>query len=541
MKRATGYVFLILILISLSLLLIIDFPSLFAPPRSEKEIILRSEYNDVSTDMTVDNQGNVIVVGCRMVDYDTSTARFHIVKVSSSGDVVWTKTWNNSLSNMLLSVEVDSLDNIVVAGVEGFNEENTTGLVMKLSPNGTIEWEVEYFGFDYEWYSWVQVKHFFGIRIDSTNDTIYAVGSLRDGGHRTLIVTLDSSGSELWRTEWEGPLGSNGTDAATFWISSQHGLVVRCNLYGGDDPFFPYIGSCIASFALNGTLMWNQTVQDYCWTGIEIDSAEYVTAPESWRGYNQVARFNYDFEEISRFELLVGEYYSISIDGFGINGTGNIIGYGTVISLIAGESVERSFSALFSGPQPPQTLVFSFSSSGELQWYDFLVLGRISEPCGVRFNSDNRLIIAGHSSDWASAENDFYVVFGFKQTPFPLPYHNLLFGFFPLFNILIVGLLTELEGLSVERESILGFRTPGWNSRSAVKRLLLVQTILFLLMFNFLTGFGIGGGGPPPPIVSMKKWVLPLLASWFFGIVTLGILYLRITMRVTDKEIMLDN
>ncbi len=38
-----------------SVLLIADFPGLFAPPTSEKEIVLRSEYNDVSTDMTVDS------------------------------------------------------------------------------------------------------------------------------------------------------------------------------------------------------------------------------------------------------------------------------------------------------------------------------------------------------------------------------------------------------------------------------------------------------------------------------------------------------
>ena len=281
MERATVYLFLTVTLLLGSVLLIADFPRVFAPPRSEKEVVLRSEYNDVSTDMTVDSQGNVIIVGGRTESDETFPSRFHIVKLSSSGEEMWTKTWNNSLSSMLVSVEVDSLDDIVIAGVEGFNEENTTGRVMKLSPEGAIEWEVEYSGLTYDWYEWSQENHFFGLEIDSTNDSIYVVGSLRDRGHRTLIANLDSSGSESWRTEWDGPSGSNGTDVAAFWISSQEGLIVRCNIFGGDDPFHPYTGSCIASFALNGTFMWNRTVRDFGWTGIETGTNEFVTATGS--------------------------------------------------------------------------------------------------------------------------------------------------------------------------------------------------------------------------------------------------------------------
>lgn len=529
MERATSYMFLIVTLLLGSVLLITDYPGIFAPPRSEKEIVLRSEYNDVSTDMTVDSQGNVIIVGGRMETTQTSTARFHIVKVSSSGEEIWTKTWNNSLFNILVSVEVDSLNNIFITGVEGFNQENTTGHVMKLSPDGVIEWEVEYAGLAYEWYDWSQVKYFFGLEFDSANDTIYVVGSLRDGGHRTLIANLDSSGFELWRTEWEGPSGSNGTDVGAFWMSSQEGLVVRCNIYGGDDPVHPYTGSCMASFALNGSLMWNRTLHDFYWTGIETGTNEFVTPTDSWRGYNQVTRFNYELEEISSFDLDVGEYYSISIDGFGLNDTENIIGYGTVTSLKAGDSVKKGYSALFSPVPHPQTLVLSCSTSGEFQWYDFLVLGQMSEPCGVRFDSDNRLIIAGHTNEGSIGENDIYVVFGFRQTPFPLPYQTLLIGFFPLFNIIIIALISEFEVLYAKGRSIFGVRSPDWNLRNAVKRLLLAQAISLIFLFTYLVGFG--SATFPAPIVYLPHWVSMLLLSLPFGILTLGLLFLRVRLR----------
>jgi hypothetical protein len=492
MKRVTGYMLLIVTLFLGSVLLVADFPVIFAPPGSEREIVLRSNYNDVSTDMTVDNQGNVI--------------------------------------NMLVSVEVDSLDDIVIAGVEGFGGEGTKGLVLKLDPDGVVKWEADFAGLSYDWRGWPQVKYFFGLEIDPITDNIYVVGSLKEGGHRTLIAGLDSSGSELWRTEWEGPPDSNGTDVATFWLSSQEDLVVRCNIYGGDDPLYPYTGSCMASFAKNGTLMWNRTVWEFIWNGIETGPDEFATVTDSWRGYNEVTRYAYDLQELSSFDLVVGQYYSISLDGFGLNGTNNIIGYGEVVSLVAGASVTRGYSALFQGPQPPQTLVLSCTASGELEWYDFLILGRMSEPCGVQFDPDNRLIIAGHTSEWSFYENDFYVVFGFRQTPFLLPHQILLVGFFPLLNILMVALISEIEVLHIEGRSVFGVPTPSWKPRNAVKGLLLAQAILFLFLYTTLVSFG-GGGGPPAPIVYLPQWVSMLILSLPIGILTLGILFLKVRWR----------
>jgi len=262
---------------------------------------------------------------------------------------------------------------------------------------------------------------------------------------------------------------------------------------------------------------------------------EFVTATDSWRGYNQVTRYAYDLEVISSFELNVGDYYSISIDGFDLNKTDNIIGYGTVKSLRAGSSVKRGFSALFQGPQPPQTLILSCSASGEFQWYDFLVLGRMSEPCGVLLDSDSRMIIAGHTSEWSFNENDIYIVFGFKQTSFPLPYQNLLVGFFPLFNIIFVALISEFETLNTKERSILGFRSPNWNSKNVIKQLLRSQIILLFVLFTILVGSG-GGGGPPAPIVYLPQWVSLLLLSLPFGIITLGLLFLRVRSRETSHE-----
>ena len=107
-------------------------------------------------------------------------------------------------------------------------------------------------------------------------------------------------------------------------------------------------------------------------------------------------------------------------------------------------------------------------------------------------------------------------------------------GFFPMFNIIIVALISELEVLHIEGKSVLGVPSPGWKLRSAVKRLLLAQTIFFIFLFTNLVGFG-GAGGPPAPIVYLPQWVSLLLLSLPFGILTLGLLFLRVRSRERTK------
>ena len=101
--------------------------------------------------------------------------------------------------------------------------------------------------------------------------------------------------------------------------------------------------------------------------------------------------------------------------------------------------------------------------------------------------------------------------------------------------IIIVALILEFEILYDKGRSILGVRSPGWIPRNAIKRLLQAQTILFLFLFTNLTGF-IVSTGLPPPIVYMPQWVKLLLLSLPIGVLTLGLLFLRVRSRETDDE-----
>ncbi|MFW9804931.1 MAG: hypothetical protein ACFFFC_19915 [Candidatus Thorarchaeota archaeon] len=529
MEKATGYVFLLLFLFIGSTLLVLDFPLLFAPRRSDREVVFRSGYNDISRDMVVDSHGNVIIVGGRMEREQFSMSKFYALKVSPIGEEVWAMVWNSSQSDMLTSVAVDSDDNILLAGILGFNQANSTGLVMKLSPVGELIWEVEFPGLEYHWYWWPPRSAFFGVEIDAVTNDIYVVGSLIEGTQRTLIARLNSSGSEQWRTEWAGSFEFNGTDATTFWLSSNDEIIVAGRVYGEDEPYDPfidfYIECFIAAFDFNGTYKWNSSLNSPFWSGVEIGQNEFVTSTDSWRGYNEVTRYTYNFEELSCFDLVV-DRHSISIEGFSLNGSENIIGHGRIKSLIAGKSVTKELSPLFSGPQAPQTLILSTMITGELEWFDYLVLGRMSEPCGAVFNSEHQLIIGGHTSDWSLYENNFFIVFGFRKTPFYPSYQLILLGFFPVLNILAVAMLHELSISLKKGRSFLGIRRPELNLKNSIQGLLKSQLVVFLFLYVFLIGF-IGGGGPPPLLTYLPQWVSAMFWSLPLGISVLGLFYYR--------------
>ncbi|MFX1440454.1 MAG: hypothetical protein ACFFFD_09425 [Promethearchaeota archaeon] len=527
MRRATIYLVMLATLLASSALLILDFPLLFEPPRSEREVIFSSQYNDIARDMAMDSNGSIIVVGARMAE-DTTASKFHMVKASSSGQLEWAKTWNISRNDMIVGVEVDSMDNIILAGVSGFNQENTTGLVMKFDSQGELIWQMGFSGIKYNWHWWPPYSDYFGLTVDINTDNIFVVGSSIAAGHESLIAALNSSGSELWRTLWSGPSDSNGTDVTTMWLSSKEGIIITGGIYEAEAELAmfedEYKGFYTAAFAINGTLRWNHT-SSLIWTGLETNEDEFVTATASWRGYNQVTLYTYDAGGIGGCTLDVGEYYSIRIQGFCMNGSEHIIGFGRVESLIVAAPVTRIFTPKYQAPQAPQTLILSCDSSGNLEWYDFLLLRTMSEPCGVIFDSQERMILAGHTSALSLYHNDFFIVFGFQHTPFLPDYQLLLLGFFPLFNIIIPGLLSELRRLHEEGISFMKIHISGMEFQRAIWRLAQVELILFLFLF-VLPIASAPGGGPPSFFAYLPRWMQILLFSIPLGLIVLFFLYL---------------
>jgi hypothetical protein len=516
-----------------------------AQSRSEYEIILGTPGNDLAMDMTLDSDGNVIVVGLSELTPDPWSGKFFAVKVSSIGESLWTKSWNVSSEDMLVSVTVDSADNILVTGVSNSTSEQTSGIVYKIDPDGDILWSVTIDDFNYDWY-WnggIASSYSFDIMMIPDSDDFFVVGSLKSESFKTFIARYNNSGSLTWHTEWYGPSESLGSIASRAWLSSQNLIVVSGLVLGRDaDPYAPFNGWYLAAFNFDGVQIWNQTTYPLTYgvsngipfVGFEISPNEFLTL--GWN-YDQVLRESYDQNLTWIVDMRI-EDYSVRITGFVTNTSDNVIGYGEITSLSAEQAVIKSYRPAFSGIQPPQTLIFSFTADGELLWYDFLVLGRISDPCGCQFDSEGKLIVAGNTSPWQFDTNDFYIVIGFVQTPFPVHRDNLAVYIFPVFNFVSLCSIWAFFRIRIRNITSHSDSSPRVNLESAVKVFLLVEAGLFALLYTVLIG-SYSPGGPPPPIAYYPDWVFYTISGLFYGLLIPIVAY--VVIRFKDRVIVSRN
>lgn len=518
----------------LSILLLVLCVNLFsgipltsAQERSEHEVILGTANNDIAMDMVVDSTGSVIVVGRSEISRDPSIGMFYSIKVSSSGETLWTKLWNVTASDILTGVAVDSADNILMIGACNLTTDQVYGVIYKFDPTGAELWSIQIDNINYVWHQLFDFQYCLDIQMHPTSDEFFVVGSVNDEQYMIFVSRYSSSGMLVWYTDWYGPLDYMGSIASFMWLSSQNWTIVAGKLSEDLDSFHPFDRPFLAAFDFNGQQVWNYTTGYYT-AGFEFDTDEYIYATDyPWK----LVRRTYDLNETWSFEMFIDNLHSVDISGFLTNGTDNLIGYGDVTTLTPERAVIKSFSPAYSGFQPPQTLVFSFTADGELLWYDYLVLGRISTPCGSQFDPDNRLIIAGHTSDWGFDTCDFYIVFGFIQTPFPSHYDNFAIFILPIFNLLALGSIVGLERVRSRRTRLASTsrsRITLWNAAAV---LFVSEFALYAALYQILIGPFTGGGGPPPPIVYLPYWVGFFLSGLFYSLAIPALVILVIWLR----------
>ncbi|MFX1602552.1 MAG: hypothetical protein ACFFCK_03645, partial [Promethearchaeota archaeon] len=103
-------------------------------------------------------------------------------------------------------------------------------------------------------------------------------------------------------------------------------------------------------------------------------------------------------------------------------------------------------------------------------------------------------------------------------------------SFFPILNLLVVGIAKEVETLFVTRRA--GFdSTQGSRSAKRYAKATTIAETAFLIVLSFLFG-GYGGGGTPSPLVYLPEWVSWMFWSLPVGILTLGVLYAAISIRM---------
>jgi len=151
---------------------------------------------DYGRDVALDSLGNIYVAG-------NSGNRYSIVKYSESGDILWTRIYDNpSSSDYGQAVAIDESDNIYVAGHFCTGSGVCDCLTLKYDSSGTLLWSRIFNNQDYDTCS--------DVAIDSSGNA-YIIGS--------ELVKYDSSGNLLWSAGHSGSQIAAGEDDTMYVLT----------------------------------------------------------------------------------------------------------------------------------------------------------------------------------------------------------------------------------------------------------------------------------------------------------------------------------
>ncbi|MDL2262053.1 T9SS type B sorting domain-containing protein [Bacteroidales bacterium OttesenSCG-928-I21] len=192
--------------------------------------------NDEINDITTDAEGNIYITGAFSDDFSfqstTTTSKgrkdFFVAKLNIDGNLIWLKTGGGVENDFGTGVTVDDFGNIFVVGTYNgnvsFDEHtlNSSGnddiFFIKYSPYGDIIWIKKFGG--------PQKETSGGICVDNQNNIIFT-GSYQiyinfdgrvifsNGGMDMFVVKFDNNGSIIWVGEHGSPSNDVGIDVAT--------------------------------------------------------------------------------------------------------------------------------------------------------------------------------------------------------------------------------------------------------------------------------------------------------------------------------------
>jgi len=130
------------------------------------------------------SDGGYIVAG-ETSSFSAGDEDFLVLKLDSNGDIEWQRMFGGSESDSCHSIQQTSDGGYIAAGeTESFGAGLTDFWVLKLDPNGNIEWQRTYGGSDYdEAYS-----------VQEVSDEVYLVAGEADSFGGILVLKLYSDG-----------------------------------------------------------------------------------------------------------------------------------------------------------------------------------------------------------------------------------------------------------------------------------------------------------------------------------------------------------
>ena len=193
------------------------------------------------------SDGNYYLGGLTFVP-GTSDRRIIVSKLTSTGDLLWTKQINNEGLGAVLDIQELSNGKIMVIGRSNTSGTDYKTLVITLDEDGTLNWGKQYtYAINFLPYN--------ALELDG-GDIWVASGTGTGSNYQASIMSLDSQGNVNWTKQY----GGNGNDKFRDVISSSDGNFIAVgSSWSFGSPAHDILETFIVKMDLTGDLIWAKT------------------------------------------------------------------------------------------------------------------------------------------------------------------------------------------------------------------------------------------------------------------------------------------
>ena len=400
-----------------------------------------SQYDSVADLIQLTDTGGYIVCG-RTASFGAGSYDIWLLELSALGEVEWERTYGGSGGDYPYSIQQTSDGGYILAGTTySFGSGDGDAWVLKVSSTGDVEWEKTYGGIDYDTVRCLQ----------TTSDGGYIVVGYTEnwgaGGYDIWILRLSSTGSIVWQNTYGGfdndygwsieqtsdggyivggETFSFGDFSDNAWVLklSSTGSIVWQKIYGGSDMDWSseahqtgdggYIvvggtfsfgaGDCdgwILKLNSAGTVQWQRAYGefdfDYTYSIQQTSDDGYIVGGYTYSfgaGTDDAWVIKLDSNGDIDWERTYGDTLSDWGRGIQETGSGGYIGYGSTYSTGAGSS-DFSILKLYSDGDIDPSCGFEDSFSSEINTSvsavntnvspDDTIISPLSSSCTVQY------------------------------------------------------------------------------------------------------------------------------------------------------------
>lgn len=206
----------------------------------------------VGQSIVVDPSGNIYVAGYTLSSDTMSNGDVVLLKLNSTGNLQWQRTWGGNGTDRGYGVSVDSSGGIYVAGAtDSYGQGLNDILFLKFNSTGSMLWGRTWGGSGNDRGQ--------GIVVDAAGNA-YVTGlttSFGAGGSDVILLKFNPAGSLSWQETWGGPgfdagLGIAVDTFSNIYVTGSIGATVPYPSFSGGD-------ALLLKFSSGGSMLWQRS------------------------------------------------------------------------------------------------------------------------------------------------------------------------------------------------------------------------------------------------------------------------------------------